>query len=566
MKNIQDFLDSNLLSVQKPSRYIGGERGSIVKDKRSVSLRFAFCFPDIYEVGMSHLGIKILYDLLNAQDYIWCERVFAPWEDFEQRLTAENIPLYALESLDPLCEFDIIGFTLQYEMSYTTLLSMLSLGGIPLLSEQREGLANLVICGGPCVCNPEPMADFVDIFVVGEGEEVTLELTELYREAKEKNLSKSEFLRGAAKIQGVYVPSLYNVQYNQDGTIAGITVQDGLPAKITKRYIKDLDKAWFPKTFIVPNLQVIHDRAIIEMTRGCIRGCRFCQAGYIYRPYREKTPQTLCDQAKSLCDTTGYEEISLSSLSASDYSGINQLLSDLLDYTEKNKINLSLPSLRIDNFPPELLEKISRVRKSGLTFAPEAGTARMRDIIKKKITEEEIITSCRTAFDGGQSGVKLYFMLSLPGETMEDIEAIPKLAKEIAGLSQKRVNITVSVSVFVPKPHTPFEREAQDSLETLIEKQTLLTNSYKSGKVKINYHDPRQSIIEAVLARGDRRLGQVIADVFHAGGRLESWSEYFSYDKWQNSLAKHNLDASFYASRKRPQEEILPWEHIDMRG
>ena len=424
-------LEKYFLEVQKPGRYTGGEQGSVIKDKNMVDVRFAFCFPDTYEVGMSHLGMKILYSQFNSKDNIWCERVFAPWIDFEEVMRKNNIPLFALESRDPLTEFDIIGFTLQYELSYTNVLSMLDLAGIPLKSADRKELKNIIVAGGPCVCNPEPLADFIDVFFLGEGEEVDLEFIDLYNKHKKLGSSKMEFLIEAAKIEGVYVPALYNVSYNDDNTIMSVTATYGAPATVKKRIICDLDNVHYPDTFVVPYIGIIHDRAVQEVFRGCIRGCRFCQAGYIYRPVREKSWQTVNEQAMSLCDNTGYEEISLSSLSTSDYTEIEPLLNEMLDWSEKDKVSISLPSLRIDNFSDELLEKIKKVKKSGLTFAPEAGTQRLRDVINKNVTEDEILNTCNIAFDGGYTSVKLYFMMGLPTETDEDIIGIAELGQKI---------------------------------------------------------------------------------------------------------------------------------------
>ena len=568
---LQQQLDQILLRVQKPARYIGGELNSVMKEKEKVDVRFAFCFPDTYEVGMSHLGMKILYSLLNKREDTWCERVFAPWTDFEQEMDKAGIPLYALESLDPLNEFDIIGFTLQYELSYNTILNMLKRGGIPLLARERTGLKNLVIAGGPCACNPEPLADFVDLFTLGEGEEVILELVDLYKESKASGDSKEEFLKKAAQIGGVYVPSLYSVDYKEDGTIRSITPREGAPAKVKKRIIRDLNQVYYPEKFIVPFIDTVHDRAIVEVMRGCIRGCRFCQAGFLYRPLREKKPDTLVHSCKSLCETTGYEEISLSSLSTSDYSELEPFLSELVDYTDEQKINMTLPSLRIDNFSEELLEKIASVRKSGLTFAPEAGTQRLRDVINKGITEQDVMESCEKAFAGGYTSVKLYFMLGLPTETEEDLKGILELAQKVVNLyyqmpnrtKGRGVTVTVSVSTFVPKPFTPFQYEPQDTLETINQKHKLLAASVSSKKISLKYHESHASVLEAAFARGDRRLGKVMLKAFEKGCYFDSWDECFHFERWKEAFAECGLDMAFYANRTRPFEEVLPWSHLD---
>ena len=567
----EEKIEQLLLTCQKPGRYAGNEQGSVIKDKSKVDVRFAFCFPDTYEVGMSHLGMKILYSQFNSREDIWCERVFAPWVDFEEVMRKNNIPLFALESHDPLTEFDIIGFTLQYELCYTNVLNMLDLSGIPLRSGERKGLKNLVVAGGPCACNPEPLADFVDIFFLGEGEEVDLELIDLYRECRDNGTSKEEFLKRAAKIEGVYVPSLYNVEYNDDNTIKAILPKNGAPSTVKKRIIKDLDNCFYPETFVTPFIEIIHDRAVQEVFRGCIRGCRFCQAGFIYRPVREKSAKTVNRQAKCLCENTGYEEISLSSLSTSDYTELESLLSEMLQWSDRQKVSISLPSLRVDNFSPELLEKIKKVKKSGLTFAPEAGTQRLRDVINKNVTEEEIMRTCLTAFKGGYTSVKLYFMLGLPTETDEDLIGITALGQKIVNMfydmpekpKGKSVNVSISVSTFVPKPFTPFQYEPQDDLAEVERKQKLLVESVTTKKISLSWHDSKTSILEGVFARGDRRLGQVIYEAHKLGCKFDGWGEMFDYEKWLKAFEIAGVNPEFYNHRQRDFAEILPWSHLD---
>ena len=560
-----------LLSVQKPGRYSGGEINSVIKDKTKVDVRFAFCFPDTYEIGMSHLGMKILYSQFNSREDIWCERVFAPWVDFEEKMRENNIPLFALESRDSIKDFDFIGFTLQYELSYTNVLNMLDLAGVPLRSEDRKDLSPLVVAGGPCVCNAEPLADFVDLFFLGEGEEVDLEVIDLYKEFKAKGWSKEEFLRTAAKIEGVYVPSLYDVSYNEDGTVSAVTPKETAPKTVKKRIIKDMDNCFYPDKFVVPFIEIVHDRAVQEVFRGCIRGCRFCQAGFIYRPVREKSADTVDRQAKALCESTGYDEISLSSLSTSDYTELEPLLNQMLCWTEPNEISLALPSLRVDNFSKELLDKINHVRKSGLTFAPEAGTQRLRDVINKNVTEEEIFRTCKTAFEGGYTAVKLYFMLGLPTETDEDLAGIADLGQRIIDLfyslperpKGKSPSVSISVSTFVPKPFTPFQFEPQIERDEIERRQTVLKYSNKNRRVNISWHDSSTSLLEGAFARGDRRLGRVIESAFKKGCKFDSWNECFKPELWEEAFAENGLSPEFYAGRKREYSEINPWDHLD---
>ncbi|MBR5922174.1 MAG: TIGR03960 family B12-binding radical SAM protein [Clostridia bacterium] len=560
-----------LSRVQKPGRYCGGEINSAVKDRRKVSVRFAFCFPDTYEIGMSHLGIKILYSIFNEREDIWCERVFAPLDDMAKEMKENGVPLFALESRDSIKDFDFIGFTLQYELSYTNVLYMLDLAGVPLRAKDRDENAPIVVAGGPCACNAEPLAGFTDIFFLGEGEKVDLEVIDLYKECKKSGWNKKEFLRKAAQIEGVYVPSIYDVEYNADGTVRAINARDGAPEKVQKRIENDMDKAYYPEKFIVPSVEIVHDRAVEEIFRGCIRGCRFCQAGYIYRPVREKSPDVINRQARSLIKSTGYDEISLSSLSTSDYRRLEELLVKMLSWCDEEKVSLSLPSLRIDNFSEELLEKVSSVRKSGLTFAPEAGTQRLRDVINKNITEEEIMRSCTTAFRGGYSSVKLYFMMGLPTETDEDIVGIADLAGRIVDLyyslpDRKKgmaVSVTISVANFVPKPFTPFEFEPQISREEMIRRQALLKESIKSRKITFNYHENRTSFLEGVFARGDRRLADVVERAYKSGCRFDGWDEFFNLEKWLAAFEGCGIDPAFYTARTREFDELMPWDHLD---
>ena len=560
-----------LLKVQKPGRYVGGELNEAIKDKRKVDVRFAFCFPDTYEVGMSHLGMKILYSLFNSREDIWCERVFAPWIDMEELMREKNIPLYALESGDPVSEFDFVGFTLQYELSYTNMLNMLKMSGIPLRSSDRKELKNIVVAGGPCACNPEPVADFVDIFFIGEGEEVDLEVIDLFKECKASGAGKDEFLRRAAQIEGVYVPSLYEVSYNDDGTVRAYTTTHGAPAVVHKRLMKKMDESYYPDNFVVPLVEIVHDRAVQEIFRGCIRGCRFCQAGFLYRPVREKSVETINSQCRALCENTGYDEVSLSSLSSSDYSQIVPLLEKLNTWSGDEKVSISLPSLRVDGFTDDIMNKIKTVRKSGLTFAPEAGSQRMRDVINKNVREDELLSTCTTAFEGGWTTVKLYFMIGLPTETMDDVAAIAALGQSVVDAyyrcekrsKGKSVRVTVSASSFVPKPFTPFQWEPQDTIEQLHKKQEHIKESITTKKIQFNYHDADTSFLEAVFARGDRKLCRVLELACERGFHFDGWNDCFSLEKWLELFEECELDPAFYANRRREFDEVLPWDHID---
>lgn len=559
-------IEKLLQSVQKPARYAGGELNSVMKDKSKVALRYAFCFPDTYEIGMSHLGMKILYGVANAREDTWCERVFAPADDMEALMRAHGEPLFALESGDPIKDFDMIGFTMQYELSYTNILNMLDLAGVPLRAGDRKSLTPIVAFGGPCACNPEPVAEFADIIFLGEGEETTNTVLDLLKECKESGKSKQEFLEAAMHIQGIYVPSFYEDSYNPDGTLCALTPTHGAPATVKKSIVSDMNKCYYPDSFVVPFIDIVHDRAVEEIFRGCIRGCRFCQAGFIYRPIREKSVETINRQSKALIDSTGYDELSLCSLSTSDHSCVNEMLTSLIDWTVRDKINLSLPSLRVDNFSDELVDKLSKVRRSGLTFAPEAGTQRMRDVINKNVTEEEVLRTCTKAFAGGWTSVKLYFMMGLPTETMEDIAGIAQLAGKVVDAyyntpEHKKgcaVSVSVSCASFIPKPFTPFQWEPEDTMTSLKAKQAHLLESVPSRKIRVSYHETPTSLLEGVLARGDRRLSKVLLRAFELGCKFDSWDDHFNFDAWMQAFEECGLDPDFYTKRRRPLRSYCP--------
>ena len=566
-----ELLQRILPTVQKPARYSGGEYNEIKKDLNDVRVRVAFCFPDTYEIGMSNLGMRILYGVMNQMNGVWCERVFAPWGDMEDAMRKHGLPLWALESQSPVKDFDMIAFTIGYEMAYSNILNMLNLAGVPLRSRDRKGLKNIVFAGGVCAFNPEPLAEFIDFFSLGEGEDITVEIVSLYDRAKAEGWSKDQFLRQVAKIDGVYVPSFYEHQYNEDGTLAAIIPLEGAPKVVTKRIIEDLDNAYWPTKMIVPSTEIVHDRANLEVFRGCIRGCRFCQAGFSCRPVRKKSPEVLYRQAVETLEDSGNNEITLSSLSTSDYRGLKELTDELIPYCADHKINLSVPSLRADNFSRELMEKLQTVRKSGLTFAPEAGTQRLRDVINKNLTEEEILTTCRNAFSGGWNNVKLYFMLGLPTETDEDVIGIAELVykvilawKECAVNKKRGLRVHVATAYFVPKPHTPFQWEKQITPEEYLRRCRLLKSHFYSKSIEYNYHGPDLSRLEAVFARGDRRLGTVIEEAVKNGAKLDGWDEYFNYSNWFDAFNTCGIDTDFYTVRGFGEDEILPWDTIDV--
>jgi radical SAM family uncharacterized protein len=558
--------DNILMKVEKPARYTGGEVNSVIKEHKPEMVKFAFCFPDVYEVAMSHLGGQILYSIINNRKDSLCERIYTPWTDMEDAMRKNGILLYSLETKTPASQFDVLGFTLQYEMSYTNILNMLDLAGMPVERQERGEAFPLVCAGGPCAFNPEPLADVVDFFLIGEGEEQINKILDAIKNAKEEQLSKSECLGRLAGIEGIYVPSVFDRYYDSDGQL--IKEPD---IRVKKVLVKDLDSAPYPEKPIVPYINIVHDRTMMEIFRGCIRGCRFCQAGFIYRPVREKSPDSLIKEAETKLKATGYDEISLASLSTSDYYALGELTDKLLDITEKNSTSLSLPSLRADNFSMDLMEKVHKVRKSGLTFAPEAGTQRLRDVINKNISEEDMLNTAAIAFKGGWTSLKLYFMLGLPSETIDDVKGIADLAWKIKqlyrehGSPQKRaLNLTVSTAFFVPKPFTPFQWEPQITVDEMLKRQRYLSELLKRSKIKYNWHDFKLSRMEGIISRGDRRIGRAIIKAWEMGCRFDGWAEFFDYEKWIKAIELCGIDPDEYACRTRNPGEYLPWDFIDI--
>ncbi|MGI1657680.1 MAG: TIGR03960 family B12-binding radical SAM protein [Desulfitobacterium sp.] len=562
-KQVERFLPK----VMKPSRYLGTEWNAIRKDWDQTKVRMAFAFPDVYEVGMSHLGLRILYHLVNSYDDFLCERVFAPWVDMEEKMRERHIPLYGLESNQPLAEFDVIGFTLQYEMSFSNILNMLDLAGIPMRAKDRGPEHPWIIAGGPCAYNSEPIAPFIDFLMVGEAEETLPELLRLIQEQKENPVSREEFLLKVSQVEGAYVPEFYEVHYQEDGRIQRIEADPRVPQVVQKAIVRDLDQSYFPTSPIVPYMEIIHDRMMLEVMRGCSRGCRFCQAGVLYRPVRERSPETLLKHAEELVKSTGYEEISLTSLSTGDYSCIQPVIRGILDKYSEDKVSVSLPSLRLDSFDVKLAEEVQKVRKSGLTFAPEAGTQRLRDVINKGVTEENLMEAAESAFKSGWSSIKLYFMIGLPTETQEDIDGIVTLAKKVVDLGtrlgRRNVHVTVSTSSFVPKSHTPFQWEPQEGMASLDQKQKYLREKLRDRRIKYNYHDVETSYLEAVFAKGDRRLADVLELAVKKGCKFDGWHEHFKYDTWLECLEELGLDPHFYANRAMDYDDVLPWDHIE---